>query len=101
MDHPPAASTTDARRAMHRRRDPILMPPVTISGYCELALACFGLLRHNSMATWRQLPGGGDADDETCPIYCRPPSAIVRLASQTGYPRNPAIGRPSAVSRTI
>jgi len=24
---------------------------------CELGLACFGLLRHNSMATWRQLPG--------------------------------------------
>lgn len=39
------------------------------------------------MATWRQLPGGGDADDETCrPIYC-PPSAIVRLASQTELDR--------------
>lgn len=24
---------------------------------CELGLACFGLLRHNSMATWRQLLG--------------------------------------------
>lgn len=39
------------------------------------------------MATWRQLPGGTDADDETCcPIYC-PPSVIVHLASQTELDR--------------
>lgn len=86
MDDPPAAST------MHRCHRPArhVGTPSNTTGHdtgllaCELALACLGLLRHNSMATWRQLPGGADADDETCrPIYC-PLSAIVHLGQPDG-----------------
>jgi len=55
---------------------------------CELALACIGLLCHNSMTTWRQLPGSADANDETCrPIYCLPSAIVQPIASQTELDR--------------
>lgn len=65
MDHPPG-SIYDRRTspdAIDLHATSGTLPnttPVTIPGLlvCELALACSGLLRHNSMATWRQLPDG-------------------------------------------
>lgn len=94
MDYSPAASTTDARSAIPSTctatSGPYLIPPVTIAGLlaCELALARFGLLRHNSLATWRQLPQWCRCGRRNLSSYLSPGVyERVHLASQTELDR--------------
>lgn len=70
---------------LHAMPGPSIPRPPTGLRARELGLACFGLLRHNSTATWRQLPSPPHpirrtvTTTETCrPIYW--PSAIVHLS---------------------